>query len=71
LRRGRSWYAGFGTEKSKGTKVFALAGDVVNTGIIEVPIGKPLGDILFSIGVECGTEKNSNQRRSADRPAAA
>ena len=50
LRRGGSWYAGFGTEKSKGTKVFALAGDVVNTGIIEVPIGKPLGDILFSIG---------------------
>ncbi len=50
LLRGGGWYAGFGTEKSKGTKVFALAGDVVNTGIIEVPIGKPLGDILFNIG---------------------
>ena len=50
MKRGGDWYAGFGTEKSKGTKVFALAGDVVNTGIIEVPIGKPLGDILFSIG---------------------
>lgn len=50
LLRGSEWYAGYGTEKSKGTKVFALAGDVVNTGIIEVPIGKPLGDILFNIG---------------------
>ncbi len=50
LRRGGDWYSTFGTEKSKGTKVFALAGDVVNTGIIEVPIGKPLGDILFNIG---------------------
>ncbi len=50
LHRGGDWYAGFGTEKSKGTKVFALAGDIVNTGIIEVPVGKPLGDILFNIG---------------------
>ncbi len=50
LLKGGEWYAGFGTEKSKGTKVFALAGDVVNTGIIEVPIGKPLGEILFNIG---------------------
>jgi NADH-quinone oxidoreductase subunit F len=50
LLRGGEWYASFGTQKSKGTKVFALAGDVVNTGIVEVPIGKPLGDILFSIG---------------------
>ncbi len=50
LLKGGDWYAGYGTEKSKGTKVFALAGDVVNTGIIEVPIGKPLGDILFNIG---------------------
>ena len=50
LLKGGEWYSQFGTEKSKGTKVFALAGDVVNTGIIEVPIGKPLGDILFSIG---------------------
>ncbi|MHC1696372.1 MAG: NADH-ubiquinone oxidoreductase-F iron-sulfur binding region domain-containing protein [Eubacteriales bacterium] len=50
LLRGGDWYAQFGTEKSKGTKVFALAGDVVNTGIIEVPVGKPLGDILFNIG---------------------
>lgn len=50
IRRGGAWYAGFGTEKSPGTKVFALAGDVINTGIIEVPVGKPLGDLLFNIG---------------------
>lgn len=50
ILKGGEWYAGFGTEKSKGTKVYALAGDIVNTGIIEVPIGKPLGDILFNIG---------------------
>jgi len=50
LIKGGEWYSQFGTETSKGTKVFALAGDVVNTGIVEVPIGKPLGDILFKIG---------------------
>lgn len=50
ILKGGEWYAGFGTEKSKGTKVYALAGDIVNTGIIEVPIGKSLGDILFNIG---------------------
>ncbi len=47
---GGDWYAQYGTRSSKGTKVFALAGDVQNTGIIEVPIGMPLGDILFKIG---------------------
>ncbi|MHB1314557.1 MAG: NADH-ubiquinone oxidoreductase-F iron-sulfur binding region domain-containing protein [Christensenellales bacterium] len=50
LLRGGEWYAQYGTERSKGTKVYALAGNIVNTGIIEVPIGKPLGDILFNIG---------------------
>lgn len=44
------WYSQFGTETSKGTKVFALAGDIVNTGIVEVPMGMSLGDILFKIG---------------------
>jgi NADH-quinone oxidoreductase subunit F len=50
LQNGGEWYAQYGTATSKGTKVFALAGDAVNTGIVEVPIGKPLGDILFKIG---------------------
>lgn len=47
---GAEWYGGFGLEKSKGTKVFALAGDIANTGIVEVPIGVPLGNILYDIG---------------------
>ena len=50
ILNGGNWYAQFGTEKSKGTKVFALAGNVVNTGIVEVPIGTPVGDVLFNIG---------------------
>ncbi len=49
LLNGGDWYAGFGTAGSKGTKVFALAGDVVNTGIVEVPMGMSLGEIIFDI----------------------
>jgi NADH-quinone oxidoreductase subunit F len=47
---GAAWYRGFGTEKSPGTKVFALTGHIKNTGLVEVPMGIPLGDIVFSIG---------------------
>ena len=47
---GAEWYAGIGTEKSKGTKIFALAGDVVNTGLIEVPMGITLREIVYDIG---------------------
>jgi NADH:ubiquinone oxidoreductase subunit F (NADH-binding)/(2Fe-2S) ferredoxin len=43
-------YAELGTEKSKGTKVFALAGAVNNTGLVEVPIGIPLGELIYDIG---------------------
>lgn len=50
IRRGGGWFAGIGTEKSKGTKVFALAGRVKNTGLIEVPMGIKLRDIVFEIG---------------------
>jgi bidirectional [NiFe] hydrogenase diaphorase subunit len=50
LRKGGDWYASIGTEKSKGTKVFALAGDVNNTGLIEVPMGTKLRDLVFSLG---------------------
>ena len=45
-----TWFAAIGTEKSKGTKVFALAGRVNNTGLIEVPMGITLRDIVFEIG---------------------
>jgi NADH-quinone oxidoreductase subunit F len=50
IQKGSAWYAGFGTEGSKGTKVFALAGDINNTGIVEVPMGATLGNIIFDIG---------------------
>jgi bidirectional [NiFe] hydrogenase diaphorase subunit len=50
ISRGGAWYAGIGTAKSKGTKVFALAGKIVNTGLIEVPMGIPLRQIIFDIG---------------------
>ena len=50
LLNGAQWYAQYGTETSKGTKVFALAGDIVNSGIVEVPIGTPLGELLFRVG---------------------
>ena len=50
LLRGGAWYAVVGTEKSKGTKVFALTGDVNNVGLVEVPMGTTLGTIVYEIG---------------------
>ena len=50
IRNGGDWYAGIGTENSKGTKVFALAGSIKNTGIIEVPMGITLNEIVFDMG---------------------
>jgi bidirectional [NiFe] hydrogenase diaphorase subunit len=50
IRNGGDWYAGIGTETSKGTKVFALAGRVVNTGLVEVPMGSTLREIVYDIG---------------------
>jgi NADH-quinone oxidoreductase subunit F len=50
ISKGAAWYASFGTEKSKGTKVFALAGAVRNTGLVEVPVGTPLGELIYDIG---------------------
>ncbi|WP_028585849.1 NuoF family protein [Desulfogranum mediterraneum] len=50
IRRGSDWFAAIGTEKSKGTKVFALAGRVCRTGLIEVPMGTSLTEIVFEIG---------------------
>jgi bidirectional [NiFe] hydrogenase diaphorase subunit len=49
-RKGAEWFAGIGTEKSKGTKVFALAGKIKNTGLIEVPMGTPLRTIVEEMG---------------------
>ena len=50
ITNGAAWYAGFGTEKSKGTKTFALAGDVKHTGLIEVPFGLSLREVVFDVG---------------------
>jgi bidirectional [NiFe] hydrogenase diaphorase subunit len=50
IRFGGDWYAQIGTEKSKGTKVFALAGRVKNTGLVEVPMGITLRQIVYDIG---------------------
>lgn len=50
IRNGGDWYAEIGSEKSKGTKVFALAGRVMNTGLVEVPMGITLREIVFEIG---------------------
>jgi NADH:ubiquinone oxidoreductase subunit F (NADH-binding)/ferredoxin len=50
LQKGSAWYSGFGSEKSKGTKTFALAGKITRTGLIEVPFGMPLRKIIFDIG---------------------
>lgn len=50
LLKGAEWFSSIGTERSKGTKVFALAGKVNNVGLIEVPMGTTLRDVIFDIG---------------------
>jgi bidirectional [NiFe] hydrogenase diaphorase subunit len=60
IRKGSAWFAGIGTEHSKGTKLFALSGKIANIGLIEVPMGISLRDIVFEIGggiVDGGTFK--------------
>jgi len=50
ILKGADWYSSMGTEKSKGTKTFALAGDVKHTGLIEVPFGITLREIIYDVG---------------------
>ena len=50
ILKGADWFRSIGTENSKGTKVFALAGDVNNTGLVEVPMGISLGEIIYDLG---------------------
>jgi NADH:ubiquinone oxidoreductase subunit F (NADH-binding) len=50
INRGAKWFASIGTEKSKGTKVFSLVGKINNTGLVEVPMGITLREIIFHIG---------------------
>ncbi len=50
VNKGADWFASIGTEKSKGTKIFSLVGKVVNTGLVEVPMGTSLRTIIYDIG---------------------
>ena len=50
INKGADWFAGIGTEDSHGTKVFALTGKVVNSGLVEVPMGTTLNEIIFDVG---------------------
>jgi NADH:ubiquinone oxidoreductase subunit F (NADH-binding) len=57
IRRGAAWFASMGTEKSKGTKVFALTGKIRNNGLVEVPMGITLREIVETIGEGTGTDR--------------
>ncbi len=50
ISKGAEWYSKIGTEKSKGTKIFSLVGKINNTGLVEVPMGMPLWEIIYDIG---------------------
>jgi len=50
INRGSEWYTGIGTERSKGTKLISLSGNICNTGVVEVPMGTSLREIVYDIG---------------------
>ncbi len=58
INKGAEWYSSIGTEKSKGTKVFALGGKIRNTGLVEIPMGTTLREIIYEIGGGCPDGKN-------------
>ncbi len=58
ILKGAAWFNTIGTEKSKGTKVFALGGNVENTGLVEIPMGTTLRDVIYEIGGGCPNGKN-------------
>lgn len=58
ILNGSSWFASIGTEKSKGTKVFALGGKIANTGLVEIPMGTTLREVIYEIGGGCPNHKN-------------
>ena len=57
INNGADWFKSIGTEKSSGTKVFALGGKVVNTGLVEVPMGTTLREVIYEIGGGCPNNK--------------
>ncbi len=62
ILKGADWFASMGTEKSKGTKVFALGGKINNTGLVEIPMGTTLREVVFEIG---GGIPNGKQFKAA------
>ncbi|MCI5773731.1 MAG: SLBB domain-containing protein, partial [Erysipelotrichaceae bacterium] len=58
ILNGADWFNSIGTEKSKGTKVFALGGKITNTGLVEIPMGTTLREIIYEIGGGCPNNKN-------------
>ena len=58
ILNGAEWFSSIGTEKSKGTKVFALGGKINNTGLVEIPMGTTLREIVYEIGGGCPNNKN-------------
>ncbi|MDW7669459.1 MAG: NADH-quinone oxidoreductase subunit NuoF [Bacillota bacterium] len=53
INNGADWFRSFGTDKSPGTKVFALGGKINNTGLVEIPMGTPLEEVIYDIGGGC------------------
>ena len=71
VRKGGKWFAGMGSERSKGTKVFALTGKISNTGLVEVPMGIKLREIIEVIGGGVPDGHSSKRCRPAAPRAAA
>ncbi len=65
IEKGADWFLGIGTKTSPGTKVFALTGKVVNTGLVEVPMGITLREIIYDIGGGLMNERSSRLFRQA------
>ena len=61
INKGAAWFKSIGTEKSSGTKVFALGGKVVNTGLVEVPMGTTLREVIYEIGGGCPKKENNKR----------
>ncbi len=69
INKGAEWYRGIGTEGSAGTKTFALTGNVVNTGLVEVPMGATLRESSSTSAAVSRTARSSRPCRSAGLPA--
>ena len=65
INKGADWFTQIGTEKSKGTKIFSVVGKITNTGLVEVPMGMPLKDIIYKIGGGIPAARNSRPCRPA------